>query len=90
MTGKTRVTEMYDRHPISAAQVLAKVTDLRGTLDGVTPPDLFDHDQDHYGGLAANDAIAERAQLAPGGKSPISVPGSAGRRVIWRTPMRPM
>lgn len=68
MTGKTRVTEMYDRHPISAAQVLAKVTDLRGTLDGVTPPDLFDHDQDHYGGLAANDAIAERAKLAPGWK----------------------
>jgi len=65
MTGKTRVTEMYDRHPISAAQVLAKVTDLRGTLDGVTPPDLFDHDQDHYGGLAANVAIAVRAQLKP-------------------------
>lgn len=68
MTADTRVTLMYDRHPISAAQVLAKVMEQRGNLDGAVPTDLFDHDQDHYGGLAANDAIAERAQLKPGWK----------------------
>lgn len=66
MTGNTRVTDMYDQHPISADGVLAKLKATRGSLDGVSPPDLFDHDQDHYGGLAANDAIAQRAGLKPG------------------------
>jgi SAM-dependent methyltransferase len=32
----------------------------------VRPEELFAHDQDHYGGLAANDALAARAGLAEG------------------------
>lgn len=32
------------------------------------PEDLFPHDQDHYGGLAANDALARAAQIGPGSK----------------------
>lgn len=68
MTDDARVREMYNQHPISAAQVLSKVEAQRGSLEGLAPSDLFDHDQDHYGGLAANDAIAERAQLSPGMK----------------------
>ena len=66
MNRQSRVTEMYDQHPISAEQVLAKLRLERGSVDGLVPEDLFAHDQDHYGGLAANDLIAERAGLRPG------------------------
>ncbi len=62
----SRVTEMYDQHPISAGQVLAKLKSAGNDLDGLVPEDLFAHDQDHYGGLAANDALAERAGLRSG------------------------
>jgi len=61
-----RVVEMYDRHPISTAQIMAKLKALRGGLDGLDPSDLYDHDQDHYGGLDANRALARRAGLKPG------------------------
>ena len=56
----------YERHPISAAQITARLEAQRGTLDGLTPPDLFDHDQDHYGALAANDALAKAANMTAG------------------------
>lgn len=58
--------DFYARHPISAAIVLAKLKEGRGHLDDVTPEELFAHDQDHYDGLAANDAIAARAGMAAG------------------------
>ena len=61
-----RVVELYDRHPISAAQIIAKLKDARGGLDGLRPEDLYDHDQDHYGGLDANRAIARLAGLKSG------------------------
>ena len=55
--------DFYDRHPISAQIILAKLMTARGTLEGLRPDDLFPHDQDHYGGLAANDALAQRARI---------------------------
>ena len=55
------VRDFYDRHPISAAQVLAKVAGVRGHLDGLVPEDLFPFDQDHYGGLDATATLADRA-----------------------------
>jgi ubiquinone/menaquinone biosynthesis C-methylase UbiE len=59
--------EFYSRHPISCEIILAKLSAARGgSLDGVRPEELLAHDQDHYGGLAANDALAARARLAPG------------------------
>lgn len=58
--------DFYERHPISCEIVLAKLKASRGHLDGLTPEDLFPHDQDHYGGLAANDALAERARIGKG------------------------
>ena len=61
-----QVLGFYSRHPISAAHILAKLKAARGTLEGVSPEELYPHDQDHYGGLAANDALAERAGLAAG------------------------
>ncbi|NWG24481.1 MAG: methyltransferase domain-containing protein, partial [Pseudorhodoplanes sp.] len=60
------VVDFYSRHPISAAQILRKVEASRGSLDGLRPEDLFPHDQDHYGGLPVNDALAARADLKPG------------------------
>jgi ubiquinone/menaquinone biosynthesis C-methylase UbiE len=60
--------DFYDRHPISAAIILARLQAARGNLDRVTPEELYPHDQDHYGGLAVNDAIAERAGIRPGSR----------------------
>lgn len=58
--------DFYERHPISADIIKAKLLAARGNLTGIAPDELFPHDQDHYGGLAANDALAERAQIKPG------------------------
>jgi len=58
--------DFYERHPISCDIILAKLRALRGHLDHLSPEELFPHDQDHYGGLAANDALAERARIGNG------------------------
>ncbi len=58
-----QAVSFYTRHPISAAIILQKLRAARGSLDGVRPEDLFAHDQDHYGGLAANDALAAAARI---------------------------
>ena len=55
-----RVREYYDEHPISEAHVLAAVAG-QGRAGPVTADDLFEFDQDHYGGLAAVDTLARRA-----------------------------
>jgi len=60
------VVEFYTRHPISLEIILEKLKASRGNLDHVRPEELFPHDQDHYGGLAANDALAMRAGIADG------------------------
>lgn len=58
--------DFYERHPISCEIILAKLGASRGHLNDLTPEELFPHDQDHYGGLAANDALAERACIGKG------------------------
>src|SRR4029077_3824953 len=56
------VVDFYDRHPISEAQVLAALGRRRGPEAGaVSADDLFDFDQDHYGGLARVDTLARLA-----------------------------
>jgi ubiquinone/menaquinone biosynthesis C-methylase UbiE len=62
------VTEFYCQHPISAAIILAKVQASRGHLNGLRAEDLFAHDQDHYGALAANDALANAASIGAGSR----------------------
>jgi sarcosine/dimethylglycine N-methyltransferase len=57
------VRDFYDRHPITEAQILTAVARTRDGLAGLRPADLFAHDQDHYGGLAAVDALAEQAAI---------------------------
>jgi hypothetical protein len=59
----THVIDLYTRHPISAEQIISKVGASRGHLENLTPEDFYPHDQDHYGGLSANDALAERASI---------------------------
>jgi sarcosine/dimethylglycine N-methyltransferase len=58
--------DFYERHPISLEIILSKLRTSRGHLDNLRPEELFAHDQDHYGGLAANDALAERGGIAAG------------------------
>jgi ubiquinone/menaquinone biosynthesis C-methylase UbiE len=59
-----RVNDFYDRHPISEQQVLAAVARRRGgDLRHLAPDDLFEFDQDHYGGLRAVDELARRAGI---------------------------
>jgi sarcosine/dimethylglycine N-methyltransferase len=57
-----RVIDFYDRHPISEPQVLDAARRARGP-GPLTADDLFPFDQDHYGGLAAVDALARRAGI---------------------------
>ena len=60
------VIDFYDRHPISAPQVLDALR-RQGKVGGrLAPDDLYALDQDHYGGLAAVEALARRAGSGPG------------------------
>jgi sarcosine/dimethylglycine N-methyltransferase len=64
MTSQIRTAvDFYERHPISAQIILTKLEAARGTLDGLRPDELFPHDQDHYGGIVANDALAKCAHI---------------------------
>jgi len=56
----------YSRHPITAEIILSKLRARRGHLDGLRPEDLYPHDQDHYGGLDANDVLAAAAGIGEG------------------------
>ena len=64
----TQTVYFYDRHPISLDIILAKLRANRGHLDGLRPDDLFPHDQDHYGGLAATDELTRGAQIRSGSR----------------------
>lgn len=63
------VLDFYDRHPINAEQVLASARERgAGLARPFTADDFFAFDQDHYGGLAAVEALARRASIAPGSR----------------------
>ena len=63
------ILDFYDRHPIGEVQVLAAVARRHGEPEGpLAPDDLYDFDQDHYGGLAAVEAIADRARITAGAR----------------------
>ena len=57
------VTDFYDQHPINEAQILDAVRARGVSLCAVTEADLQEFDQDHYGGIAALDALAEAAGI---------------------------
>jgi sarcosine/dimethylglycine N-methyltransferase len=56
-----RVSDYYDHHPINEARVLEALS--RPGLGRPTADDLFEFDQDHYGGLPAVDVLARRAGI---------------------------
>jgi len=56
----------YDRHPMSGEIIKAKLRAARGHLENVQPEELWPHDQDHYGGVAATDALAAAASIGRG------------------------
>lgn len=66
MTEIRTPADFYRRHPISSDIILKKLKARRGNLERLQPPDLFDLDQDHYGGLPVNDALADLAGMRPG------------------------
>jgi sarcosine/dimethylglycine N-methyltransferase len=57
------VLEFYDAHPINEQQILDKLRDDGVDLENVTEDILQRYDQDHYGGVAANDALASLASI---------------------------
>lgn len=57
------VTEFYETHPINEQQILEKLRDGGFDLANITEDILQDFDQDHYGGVAANDALAKLASI---------------------------
>ena len=61
--GASAVVDFYDMHPISETQILEKLRAEGADLAALTQDDLQRHDQDHYGGLAANDALADWAGI---------------------------
>ena len=60
------VVDFYDRHPINEMQVLEAARAHAHRLDDLHPEDLWQWDQDHYGGLVAVETLARRAAIRPG------------------------
>jgi ubiquinone/menaquinone biosynthesis C-methylase UbiE len=59
LQGAGPAIHFYDRHPIDETHVRSSAA--RNGVGRLTADDLFDFDQDHYGGIAAVDALARRA-----------------------------
>jgi sarcosine/dimethylglycine N-methyltransferase len=60
------VVDFYDCHPINERQILASLRRRGKDSRSLLPDDLYEWDQDHYGGLAAVEALARRADVGPG------------------------
>lgn len=61
----SQVVEYYDTHPINEDQIRAAVIASGVAWEAVTPDILQQHDQDHFGGLAANDLLIQAAGIRP-------------------------
>ena len=72
MTGKAmsghaqNVVTYYDTHPISAHQILEKLERDGIALEGLSEAELQNYDQDHYGGIAITEQLAEDAGVEAG------------------------
>ena len=80
------VIDYYNRHPINETQILASLARRGKPSATLTPEDLFDLDQDHYGGLQAVEALARTAGIA--GESTVldvcAGLGGPARFLAWR------
>jgi len=57
------VVDFYSRHPISEGQIVDALRRQGKDLDRLKPEDLYDLDQDHYGGLEAVEALGRLARI---------------------------
>src|SRR5262245_64479725 len=57
------VVDFYSRHPISEAQIVDALRRRGKDLRRLAPEDLYDLDQDHYGGLEAVETLGRRAGI---------------------------
>src|SRR6266542_2797872 len=57
------VVDFYNRHPISEGQIIDALRRQGKDLKWLAPEDLYDFDQDHYGGLEAVEALGRRAGI---------------------------
>ena len=53
----------YDQHPINEQAIVDALLREDKNLGNLQPSDLFPHDQDHYGGLAAVEALSHAAEI---------------------------
>jgi sarcosine/dimethylglycine N-methyltransferase len=58
------VIQFYETHPINEAQILHALEAKGVALASLTEEILKDHDQDHFGGVEANDILASKAGVA--------------------------
>lgn len=59
------VVAFYDTHPINETQILEKLRADGHDPAALTEDILQAYDQDHFGGTAANDALADLARIGP-------------------------
>ena len=57
------VTQFYDTHPINEDQILHALRQQGVDLENLTQDNLNPLDQDHYGGIEANAALASKAAI---------------------------
>ena len=62
-THSNLVNVFYDPHPISESQVLDKLAQTGADTSVLSVEMLQQHDQDHFGGIPATDALAHHAQI---------------------------
>ncbi len=68
MNDSIDVVTFYDEHPINLSEILGKAESNGLSLDSLTAADLWEWDQDHYGGLEAVDALAESLGIKKGSR----------------------
>lgn len=62
---RNQVVAFYDAHPINEQQILNTLAGKGVSEIDLTEEILKDHDQDHFGGLEANDILAAKAGIRP-------------------------
>jgi sarcosine/dimethylglycine N-methyltransferase len=63
MSASTLVTRFYDTHPINEEQIVHALRARGIAMDSVTQEILRDHDQDHFGGVEANEILFAKAGI---------------------------
>ena len=60
----SQLVAFYDSHPINEEQILHALQERGVPLDQVDEEILKDYDQDHFGGIEANDILAAKAGIS--------------------------